>query len=169
MRRRSISAAAARGASTPARPARWSRPACSIPRAASRYLTIENKASIPVQYRDALAEHAYGCDICQEVCPWNRSHKAATSPDPAWQPRPGLDAAPLLELWQKTDDELRALLKGSAMKRAGIRRLRRNLAVAIGNSEDPAAADVLEQSPEETAARSARRGARAWAVRKLRG
>jgi epoxyqueuosine reductase len=133
------------------------------------HMTIENKSSIPVQYRDALAEHAYGCDICQEVCPFNRSHKTAASTDPAWQPRPGLDAAPLLELWQKSDDELRALLKGSAMKRAGIRRLRRNLAVAIGNSEDAAAADVLEQSPEETARDPLVQEHVTWAVRKLRG
>src|SRR5688572_2026501 len=54
------------------------------------YLTIENKREIPDEYRDALAAHAYGCDICQDVCPWNR--KAAVTSDPPWRPRPGLDA-----------------------------------------------------------------------------
>ena len=133
------------------------------------YLTIENKTSIPLEYRDAVAEHAYGCDICQEVCPWNLSHKTATSTDAAWQPRPGLDAPRLLDLWQRSDDELRALLKGSAMKRAGVRRLRRNLAVAIGNSADPAASDALEAQDQPTAHDPLVEEHVTWAVRKLRG
>jgi epoxyqueuosine reductase len=133
------------------------------------HMTIENKGAIPEAYRDAIGAHAYGCDICQEVCPFNRSHKTAVSSEPAWQPRPGLDAAPLLELWRRSDDELRALLKGSAMKRAGVRRLRRNLAVSIGNSEDRPAADALEQSAEPTSRDPLVAEHVAWAVRKLRG
>jgi epoxyqueuosine reductase len=113
------------------------------------YLTIENKGTIPGEYRVALGEHAYGCDICQDVCPWNR--RASTSDDPAWQPRAGLDAPKLLELWTCSDDDLRRLLKGSPMKRAGIKRLRRNFAVAIGNSGQPDAAPALRSSREETA------------------
>ena len=112
------------------------------------YLTIENKGAIPEEQRASVGAHAYGCDICQEVCPYNLTAGTATSADPAWQPREGLAAPRLLDLWQRTDDELRGLLKGSAMKRAGVRRLRRNLAVAIGNSGDPAAAAVLEGSNE---------------------
>ncbi len=109
------------------------------------YLTIETKDAIPEEQRVAIGAHAYGCDICQEVCPYNLTAGTASSPDPAWQPRDGLAAPALLDLWQRTDDGLRALLKGSAMKRAGVRRLRRNLAVAIGNAGDPAAAEVLER------------------------
>jgi len=131
------------------------------------YLTIENKHEIPVEYRDAVGAHAYGCDICQDVCPWNR--KAALSDDAPWQPRAGLDHPDLLDLWNRTDDSLRALLKGSPMKRAGVRRLRRNLAVAIGNSCDPAAAGDLEQMQEETGADPLVRDHVAWAVEKLRG
>jgi epoxyqueuosine reductase len=131
------------------------------------YLTIEIKGGIPLEFRDAVGSHAYGCDICQEVCPWNR--KAAVTEDPPWQPRPGLDAARLLGLWQRSDDELRVLLKGSAMKRAGVRRLRRNLAVAIGNSGDPAAAAALDGSTEETAADPLVREHIAWALEKLGG
>jgi epoxyqueuosine reductase len=133
------------------------------------YLTIENKRSIPLAYRDAVAEHAYGCDICQDVCPWNLSHKTATSADPAWQPRPGLDAPPLLDLWQRSDDELRRLLKGSAMKRAGVRRLRRNLAVAIGNAGEAAAVDALQQHGEPTCRDPLVEEHVTWAVRKLGG
>lgn len=131
------------------------------------YLTIENKGSIPSEYRDAAGAHAYGCDICQDVCPWNR--KAAVTSDAPWQPRPGLDSPSLLSLWTRSDDDLRALLKGSAMKRAGVRRLRRNLAVSIGNSGDAEAARALESCTEETAADPLVREHVAWAVEKLRG
>jgi epoxyqueuosine reductase len=129
------------------------------------YLTIEVKGAIPAEYRDAIGAHAYGCDICQEVCPWNIP--AARSSDAAWLPRAGLDAPRLLDVWQRTDDELRALLKGSAMKRAGVRRLRRNLAVAIGNSGDASAAAALQGSPEAAAADPLVAEHAAWAVDKL--
>jgi epoxyqueuosine reductase len=131
------------------------------------YLTIENKGGIPAAQREPVGAHAYGCDICQEVCPWNLSHKTAVSDDPAWQPRPGLDAPRLVALWKRTDDELRALLKGSAMKRAGVRRLRRNLAVALGNSGDPDAAGALESHREPTSRDPLVDEHVAWAVRKL--
>ncbi|MBA2301761.1 MAG: tRNA epoxyqueuosine(34) reductase QueG [Acidobacteria bacterium] len=131
------------------------------------YLTIENKNEIPVEHRAAVASHAYGCDICQDVCPWNR--KAGVTPDLPWQPRPGLDAPRLLDLWSRDDTELRTLLKGSPMKRAGVRRLRRNLAVSIGNCGDPAAADDLDSHDEETCRDPLVREHVAWAVEKLRG
>jgi epoxyqueuosine reductase len=131
------------------------------------YLTIENKNAIPDEYREAVGVHAYGCDICQDVCPWNR--KAAVTDDHPWQPREGLDAPALLALWNRSDNELRALLKGSPMKRAGVRRLRRNLAVSIGNSGDVHAAGDLEQLQEETCADPLVRDHVAWAVEKLRG
>jgi epoxyqueuosine reductase len=131
------------------------------------YLTIELKGAIPVEHRDAIAEHAYGCDICQEVCPWNQT--PAHSASPAWLPRAGLDAPRLLDLWRRRDDELRVMLKGSAMKRAGVRRLRRNLAVAIGNSGDSAAAIALQDSREETSADPLVAEHIAWALEKLGG
>jgi epoxyqueuosine reductase len=130
------------------------------------YLTIENKAAIPQPLRELVAEHAYGCDICQEVCPWN-APPVPVSGDPAWQPRPGLDAPRLLDLWNRTDDELRALLKGSAMKRAGVRRLRRNLAIALGNSGDPAAAAALRSHDEPTCGDPLVREHVEWALEKL--
>jgi epoxyqueuosine reductase len=133
------------------------------------YLTIELKGSIPGAHRDTIGEHAYGCDICQEVCPWNLAPSTARSDDPAWQPRAGLDGPALVDLWRRTDDELRALLKGSAMKRAGVRRLRRNVAVAIGNSGDRDAAAALEASGEDTARDPLVAEHVAWAVAKLRG
>jgi epoxyqueuosine reductase len=131
------------------------------------YLTIETKGSIPLAHRDSIGGHAYGCDICQEVCPWNQA--PATSADAPWLARTGLDAPPLLDLWRRSDDELRALLKGSAMKRAGVRRLRRNLAVAIGNSGEPESAAALQESDEPLARDPMVLEHVEWAVRKLSG
>ena len=133
------------------------------------YLTIELKGAIPAPHRAAIGEHAYGCDICQEVCPWNQYSAVGVSNDPAWQARAGLDGPALLDLWRRSDDELRALLKGSAMKRAGVRRLRRNLAVAIGNAGEPGAADALTQQAEPTCSDPLVSEHVAWAVEKLRG
>jgi len=133
------------------------------------YLTIEIKGAIPPEHRDAVGEHAYGCDICQEVCPWNLTPVTGVSGDPAWQPRPGLDAPRLLDLWRRPDEELRALLKGSAMKRAGVRRLRRNLAVSIGNSGDATAAAMLLSHTEPTCLDPLVAEHVTWAVEKLRG
>jgi epoxyqueuosine reductase len=114
------------------------------------YLTIESKGAIPAEYRPSIGSHAYGCDICQEVCPWNLTPLTARSTDASWLPRAWLDGSSLADLWRKTDDELRVLLKGSAMKRAGVRRLRRNLAVAIGNTRDPHAIAALTDVDEPT-------------------
>ena len=98
------------------------------------YLTIELRGSIPESAREDIGHHVYGCDICQDVCPWNLTPSTGVSSEPAWLPRVGLDGPSLLDLWQQSDDELRTLLKGSPMKRAGVMRLRRNLAIALGNS-----------------------------------
>jgi epoxyqueuosine reductase len=130
------------------------------------YLTIELKGAIPSDQRDAVGEHAYGCDICQDVCPWNVAANAHSS-NSAWLPRLGLDQPRLVDLWLRTDDELRVLLKGSAMKRAGVRRFRRNLAVSIGNSNDPAGIDALTASPGETCDDPLVREHVTWALEKL--
>ena len=133
------------------------------------YLTIELKGSIPAEHRAAVGEHAYGCDICQEVCPWNLSPSTAVSNTPAWQPRPGLDGPRLVDLWRLSDDQLRALLKGSAMKRAGVRRFRRNLAVAIGNAGDADAIVALQDHAEPTCSDPLVAEHVTWAVEKLGG
>ena len=131
------------------------------------YLTIELKGSIPGSARDTIGEHAYGCDICQEVCPWNLAPSTGCSADAHWQARDGLDEPRLIDLWLRTDDDLRRLLKGSAMKRAGVRRLRRNLAVASGNSGDPSSAGPLRAHAEETCRDPMVAEHVAWAVEKL--
>jgi epoxyqueuosine reductase len=92
------------------------------------YLTIETRGALADEMRDHIGAEIYGCDICQDVCPWNR--RAATSDDPAWQPRPSLASPTILDLCRISDETWRALLKGSAMRRAGLRRIRRTLAYA---------------------------------------
>jgi epoxyqueuosine reductase len=99
------------------------------------YLTIESRREAPEALRAAIGSHVYGCDICQEVCPWNAA--APRSADPAWQPRPAWDGVDLLTLSQRSDEELAAALRGSAMERAGVQGLRRNLAVALRNGQTP--------------------------------
>jgi epoxyqueuosine reductase len=105
------------------------------------YLTIELRSAIPPSFREVLGTHVYGCDICQDVCPYNQA--SPQSDEVAWQPRRGLDNPKLVDLWRKSDDELRALTKGSAMTRAKVTGLRRNVAVAIGNSRKPDALTAL--------------------------
>jgi epoxyqueuosine reductase len=133
------------------------------------YLTIELKGAIPESQREDLGRHAYGCDICQEVCPWNLTPATGVSSDAAWLPRTALDGPSLLDLWRRSDDDLRQVLKGSAMKRAGVTRLRRNLAVAIGNSGAAAAADALEGADEPTCHDPVVADHIGWATAKLRG
>src|SRR5262249_11114141 len=67
------------------------------------YATIELRTSIPESLREPMGTHIYGCDICQEVCPYNQP--APQSTDEAWQPRTGLDAPRLIELWRRSDQD----------------------------------------------------------------
>jgi len=99
------------------------------------YLTIELRPDIPEEHHAGVGSHVYGCDICQEVCPWNAV--APRSDDPAWQPRAAWDRVDLLTLSQRSDDELAAALHGSSMRRARAQGLRRNVAIALRNARDP--------------------------------
>ena len=96
------------------------------------YLTIELKGGIPVALAPAIGNHVYGCDICQEVCPWNAS--PMVSEDPAWQPRRDWDGVTTVELASRSDDALRASMRGSALRRTKVAGLRRNVAVARDNT-----------------------------------
>ena len=114
------------------------------------YLTIEYRGSIPDAHRDAIGNHIFGCDICQEVCPWNAS--PVNVADPSWSSRQELNLGALIDLWQRTDEELAAMIGDTAMTRAGVKGLRRNLAVALGNSGDRRALEVLNDAAAETTA-----------------
>src|SRR5438093_4421029 len=103
------------------------------------YLTIELRGDIPAEHRARIGSHVYGCDICQEVCPWNAV--APRSDDPAWQPRPAWDAVDLTALSQRGGDELAAALRGSPMRRTKVQGLRRNVAIALSNAKTAVEAD----------------------------
>jgi epoxyqueuosine reductase len=96
------------------------------------YLTIEHRGEVPAEYHAAIGTHIYGCDICQEVCPYNQP--APASQDSPWQPRAGLDLPRLVDLASRSDDELRSLITGTPMTRAKVAGLRRNLDIAVVNA-----------------------------------
>jgi epoxyqueuosine reductase len=96
------------------------------------YTTIELRGEIPESDRPGIGHHLFGCDICQDVCPWNR--RAAESEEPAFQPKPGLFWPEIDRLLDMNEDEWRQLIRGTAMKRAKVSGLLRNLMVLAGNS-----------------------------------
>ncbi|HQT41937.1 MAG TPA: tRNA epoxyqueuosine(34) reductase QueG [Polynucleobacter sp.] len=96
------------------------------------YLTIENPAAIPVEFRKAMGNRIYGCDDCQLICPWNKFAQRTELPD--FAQRHGLGSASLLELWSWTETDFEKRHEGSAIRRIGYSRWRRNLAVALGNA-----------------------------------
>lgn len=105
------------------------------------YLTIELRGPIPRELRPLLGNRVYGCDICQEVCPWN-SFASGTSEE-TFLPRSGVDGASLTELMGMDQAEFSRRFKGSAVKRTKRRGLLRNVAVALGNWGSPEAVPVL--------------------------
>ncbi len=103
------------------------------------YLTIELKDEIPVDFREPIGELIYGCDICQDVCPWNVSFARPNRVE-EFAPRAvlvGKDASTLAhDLLDMSDEEFREAFKGSPMKRAKLKGLKRNAAVVLGNIGD---------------------------------
>jgi epoxyqueuosine reductase len=96
------------------------------------YLTIEHRGEIAAPLRGAIGAHVYGCDICQEVCPWNAV--APVSADPSWQPRPVWDAPRLVDLLHMDEAALGQALRRSPMKRAKPAGIRRNVEIAAENA-----------------------------------
>ena len=129
------------------------------------YLTIELKDSIPAELRPKMGNLIFGCDICQEVCPWNS--KATPTTESAFYPRAGNLAPGLLSLVNMTQAEFSSRFKGSPIKRAKRRGFLRNVLVAIGNWGARKALPALEiaLSDGEPLVRSHA----AWAVGQIGG
>jgi epoxyqueuosine reductase len=100
------------------------------------YLTIEHSGAIALEFREAIGNRIYGCDDCQLICPWNKFAQAPLQADirQDFAPRHGLDRASLLQLWSWTEQEFLRNTEGSAIRRIGFWRWRRNLVIAMGNA-----------------------------------
>ncbi len=96
------------------------------------YLTIENREETPAEFRDGVGEHIFGCDICQDVCPWNR--KSPTTADESFAPRPTNFAPHLKNVLALDEQNFREQFRKSPVKRTKLRGLLRNALVAAGNS-----------------------------------
>jgi epoxyqueuosine reductase len=108
------------------------------------YLTIEHRGTIPAELQPGIGDWLYGCDICQDVCPFNR--KAPTATDPAWKPRFPTGTLDARELLNWTDVEYRARLRGSAMKRVKLPVLQRNASIVAANAEKRAGRLQIEDA-----------------------
>jgi epoxyqueuosine reductase len=128
------------------------------------YLTIEHKGAIAPELMQGMGRQVFGCDICQDVCPWNR--KAPISADPELEPRAEL-VNPALK-WLATLDEqtFERMFNGSPVRRSGFLGLRRNIAIAMGNSGARQFAAQLKEWAG--AADEGVRSAADWALKKLK-
>ena len=114
------------------------------------YLTIEKRGAIDPELRAGMGRQVFGCDICQDVCPWNsRARRGPAQTDWELQPRPELLNPPLLALAALTRAEWEAKFFGSPIKRARFEGFRRNLAIAMGNSGEPGMLPTLRQWARE--------------------
>ena len=129
------------------------------------YLTIEKKGDIPVELREPMGRQVFGCDICQDVCPWNR--RAPVAVKEGMTPREGLVNPPLAWLASLDAKGFREQFKGSPLERTRRKRLHRNVAVAMGNSDDPAFLPQLKlwsEGEDDVLVRTAR-----WAMERILG
>jgi epoxyqueuosine reductase len=127
------------------------------------YLTIEKRGAITEELRSGMGRHIFGCDICQDVCPWNR--KAPATKAAEFQPRPELVNPALDWLAEISAEEFRSAFHGSPVRRTKRAGLRRNAVIAMGNSGDRKFLPLLEKlaaDEDEVVAESA-----VWALRKL--
>jgi epoxyqueuosine reductase len=127
------------------------------------YFTIEKRGEIPLEMRDQIGRHVFGCDICQDVCPWNR--KAPVTGNPAFLPDSELINPDLSRLARISPDEFRARFRGSPIARARHSGFLRNVAVAMGNSgceEYLGDLQELAKAPNDVVQEHAR-----WAIARL--
>jgi len=111
------------------------------------YLTIEKRGEIPAEMRAGMGRHVFGCDICQDVCPWNR--KAPVTSASEFEPRERLVNPALEWLAEMQAEEFREVFRGSPVRRAKLSGLRRNAVIAMGNSGDRKFVPTLKKLSED--------------------
>ncbi|MEW6568731.1 MAG: tRNA epoxyqueuosine(34) reductase QueG [Chloroflexota bacterium] len=131
------------------------------------YWTIERKGSIPAELRPAQGTWLFGCDICQQVCPWNLRFAAADG-EPAFEPRPPLRPPDTLRLLEMDSAAFRAAFRRSPLRRPGRRGMLRNATVAAGNAASPEAVPVLIRLLRDEPEAMVRAHA-AWALGRIGG
>jgi epoxyqueuosine reductase len=125
------------------------------------YFTIELRGAVPAGVRAGIGHHVFGCDICQDVCPWNRSAPVTSEPDFA----PKQFAPPLERLAALSEQEFREMFRGTPVPRARYTGFLRNVALAMGNQHDERFRQPLEKlarSEDEVVAEHAR-----WSLSQL--
>lgn len=124
------------------------------------YLTIELKSEIPAELRSGMGEWLFGCDACQDVCPWNR--RAPTIDEPKFQPRPNNNPVELTALFDLDDDAFRKRFRETPLWRPRRRGILRNAAIVLGNHRSPDAIPAITKGLHDKEALV--RGAAAWAL-----
>ena len=112
------------------------------------YLTIEKRGEISDELRESMGRHVFGCDICQDVCPWNRKAPATRADE--FQPREGFVNPALDWLAEMQPEEFRTVFRGSPIRRAKLSGLRRNAVIAMGNSGDKKFMPTLKKLCEDS-------------------
>ena len=141
------------------------RPYALDPRRCIAYLTIEHAGAIPEEFRTAIGNRVYGCDDCLAVCPWNKFARAAT--EAKLQAREEAVAPSLADLAALDEAGFAARFRGTPVRRIGLKRLRRNVMIAIGNSGEAGLAGAAQAhlgDPDPVVAEAA-----GWAIERLSG
>ena len=124
------------------------------------YLTIELREPIPMDLREGMGNWLFGCDICQDVCPWNR--KAPRTREPAFQPQGDLNPADALEILTLDEDEFRERFAKTPLARPKRAGLLRNAVIVVGNTKPAGALPILIGLLDDK--EPLIRGAAAWAL-----
>jgi epoxyqueuosine reductase len=127
------------------------------------YLTIELREAAPHELRPGLGDWLFGCDVCQEVCPWNR--KSEPAQEPAFAPAAENNPVDLHELFQLDDDTFRRRFRHTPLWRAKRRGILRNAAYVLGNQRQAASMPALQQGLND--GEPLIRGACAWALGRI--
>lgn len=127
------------------------------------YLTIELRGAVPHELRAGLGSWLFGCDVCQDVCPWNR--KPAITNEPAFAPVPESDPVDLQELFALDDDAFRRRFRHTPLWRAKRRGILRNAAYVLGNQGQAASVPALRRGLDDV--EPLIRGACAWALGRI--